>query len=234
MQKTSLLQRIKRAIRVARQRDFYFPIQQQCKCERHGSSYGGWVVCGELLDKDSIVYSFGLGADISFDLSLIKQYALTVHGFDPTPKSIQWLRTQSLPPQFELHGFGLAHFDGTASFYAPSNEEYISFTMLADSEKVNQNHQIDVPVHRLQTIMKELNHDHIDLLKMDIEGAEYKVLTDILESRLEINQLLIEFHHRFSTIKLEQTREAIDLLNQHQFKTFYIAQSGDEYGFIRS
>jgi hypothetical protein len=82
--------------------------------------------------------------------------------------------------------------------------------------------------------MSKLNHDHIDLLKMDIEGAEYAVLADILNSGIKIKQLLIEFHHRFGNVSLQQTKDAIQLLNNHNFQTFYIAPSGDEYCFIRS
>ena len=37
----------------------------------------------------------------------------------------------------------------------------------------------------------------IDILKMDIEGAEYDVIDDIINSPVPIAQVLIEFHHRF-------------------------------------
>jgi FkbM family methyltransferase len=234
MRKPSLLQQIKRFVRVIRKRDFYFPIQKHCACERHGSHYGGWVICSNCLSQESIVYSVGLGTDITFDLSLINQYGLTVHGFDPTPKSTQWLRGQPLPLQFELYEYGLANFDGTASFYAPLHDQHVSFTMLEGVTSIRQNEQVDVPVFKLQTIMSKLNHDHIDLLKMDIEGAEYAVLADILNSGIKIKQLLIEFHHRFGNVSLQQTKDAIQLLNNHNFQTFYIAPSGDEYCFIRS
>ena len=38
--------------------------------------------------------------------------------------------------------------------------------------------------------MSDLHHQQIDLLKLDIEGSEYRVLDEILESQ-------IEFHDRF-------------------------------------
>ena len=43
--------------------------------------------------------------------------------------------------------------------------------------------------------MRELGRDHIDVLKMDIEGSEYGVLEDVLY--LDIRQLLVEVHQRF-------------------------------------
>ncbi|GIS18490.1 MAG: hypothetical protein CM15mP120_04060 [Pseudomonadota bacterium] len=43
--------------------------------------------------------------------------------------------------------------------------------------------------------MRDLGHDHLDVLKMDIEGAEYAVLDDMLQSNILPDQLLVEFHH---------------------------------------
>ena len=34
--------------------------------------------------------------------------------------------------------------------------------------------------------MGELGHDRIDLLKMDIEGAEYEVIRDVVESGVDV------------------------------------------------
>jgi len=34
----------------------------------------------------AVVYSLGIGEDISFDLALIEKYGARVHAFDPTPK----------------------------------------------------------------------------------------------------------------------------------------------------
>ena len=51
--------------------------------EFHGNKeYGGWLVCNRNISKDSIVYSFGVGEDVSFDLSLIRKYHLQVFAFE--------------------------------------------------------------------------------------------------------------------------------------------------------
>ena len=46
--------------------------------EYHGSAYGGWNVAASQLNKDSIIYSFGVGEDISFDTSLIEKYGCNI------------------------------------------------------------------------------------------------------------------------------------------------------------
>jgi hypothetical protein len=66
-------------------------VQARVPCHGLGTEYGRHTVCTDRLGPDSIVYSFGLGEDISFDLELIERTGATVYGFDPTPRSIAWV-----------------------------------------------------------------------------------------------------------------------------------------------
>jgi hypothetical protein len=45
--------------------------------------------------------------------------------------------------------------------------------------------------------MMQLGHNRLDVLKVDIEGAEYEVLPALLADGIEIDQILIEFHDRW-------------------------------------
>ena len=49
--------------------------------------------------------------------------------------------------------------------------------------------------------MKENGHSHLDLLKMDIEGAEFEVIDSIIEDQVPINILCIEFHKNDNDVK---------------------------------
>src|SRR5262245_45261334 len=96
-------QAIKHALRKTRRlvnqslgRDVRAPIQLRCRTEFLGSEYGGWCICPDSLGPQSVVYSVGVGEDISFDLALIERFGLQVHAFDPTPKSVRWVKQQSL------------------------------------------------------------------------------------------------------------------------------------------
>jgi FkbM family methyltransferase len=90
-----------------------------------------------------------------------------------------------------------------------------------------------LPVHRLATVLEKLGHDRIDILKMDIEGAEYEVIEDILNSPLPISQILIEFHHRFTDIGIGKTRSAVSRLNEAGYRIFNVSASGEEISFIQ-
>lgn len=198
--------------------------------EFHGSESEGWCVASNILNRDCIVYSIGIGDDISFDISLIDRYGMHVYAYDPTPQSIEWIEGQRLPDTFYFYGKGLAHYDGVAHFYRHKKETNICHSMTKRKETVGD--AIEVPVSRLETLCKENNHTHIDLLKMDIEGAEYDVLDDIFQSGITIDQILVEFHHRFKTISPRRTKDTITNLNKLGYRIFFVSLKGREYSFI--
>lgn len=197
-----------------------------------GSSYGGWPVIDDSLNRNSVVYSFGLGQDITFDLALIKRYGCTVYGFDPTPRSLSWLAGQQLPSEFRVMEWGLAARDGSLDLCAPARDDHVSFHCRGPGAPVSG--AVPVPVRRLATIMATLGHQRIDLIKMDIEGCEYEVLEDMIASNIIPHQILVEFHHRMYDFPLKSTVDAIDNLRRAGGGIFYISDTGREYGFVRT
>jgi len=71
------------------------------------------------------------------------------------------------------------------------------------------------------------------VLKLDIEGAEYGVIADVLGSGVDVGQWLVEFHHRFRGVGWKRTEEAIHLLRSHSFRVFAVSRGGDEYSLLR-
>ena len=201
-----------------------------CNSERHGSFYGGWEICPDYLNASSIVYSFGIGQDISFDLSLISKYKLNVYGFDPTPKSVQWVKEQSLPKNFYFFEIGIADYDGTAKFSFPTILQNVSFKMVLNNKTGLE--YVECKVNTLKSIMDELGHKEIDILKMDIEGSEYKVIRNILQTKVFPKQLLVEFHFRNDKKQIKETEQLISELRKNHYKVFSISKTGNEYSFI--
>ena len=70
--------------------------------ERIGSVYGGGWVVPDRLDSSSLVLSFGIGEDITFDAMLIERTGCRVVGFDPTPRSAAWVRSNPQLPAHEV------------------------------------------------------------------------------------------------------------------------------------
>ena len=225
-----LLRALRRVKRLLRPPTVVGRVSYECPVMHIGTEYGGWTFNPTLLGADSVVYSAGIGEDISFDLGLIARFGVTVHAFDPTPKSLEWLRTQALPSKLVVHAYGIAPRDGVLTFYRPENPAHVSLSVV---ERPRPTAAISLPVRELDGIRRELGHSTIDLLKMDIEGSEYAVLEDLVARAIPIRQLLVEFHHRFPGVGDDKTKRAIDLLESSGYRLFAISPSAEEYSFIK-
>jgi len=195
-----------------------------------GSEYGGFFVALDRLSSETIVYSVGIGEDISFDLELIDLYGLKVFGFDPTPQSLEWIASQKLPGNFKMHPYGLADFNGTAKFYAPKNSEHVSHSLVINE---GSNHPcIEVEMRTLEGLQSLVGESAIDILKIDIEGAEYKTIDHLLMSDCRPAQLLVEFHHRSNNFSVADTRNAVRKIRDAGYLLFGLSASGHELSFI--
>ena len=72
-------------------------------------------------------------------------------------------------------------------------------------------------IKRLKTIMMELGHSHINILKIDVEGNEKESLPSILDDKIldSVEQLSIEFH------SVELMKEGLDLIQTAGFGIVY-------------
>ncbi|MDM8553314.1 FkbM family methyltransferase [Desulfococcaceae bacterium HSG7] len=199
----------------------------------YGNQYGGFYVCPDLLDQNSIVYSFGIGEDVSFDVLMIKNHNCRVFGFDPTPKSINWVKKQSdtLSSNFIFYEYGIGEKCGIVDFFLPKNNKHVSGSFVIQ-KYVDDNQTITVELKSFAVITDELGHNQIDVLKMDIEGGEYTVLEGILNSPIQINQILVEFHDRFFEDGKLKTINCINILHSYGYEIFAISDTFEEISFI--
>lgn len=155
-----------------------------------GTDYGGWAIDTSKISEDSVIYSFGVGTDISFDLELINKFQVRVFAFDPTPRCLDWISTQNLNENFIFHPVGISDFDGKSFFNFPPNDIWVSFS----ETKTTSENSVACEVKTLKSIMSLFNHTEIDILKMDIEGSEYHVIPNIINNNIYPKQILVEFH----------------------------------------
>jgi FkbM family methyltransferase len=197
--------------------------------------YGDWRIDTARLNRDSTVYSLGVGDNIDLDLGLVADIGCHVHAFDPTPSTAAWLADAALPPLFHFHPWAVTAADGTMTLYPRVKKDgtldRVMYTLVP--EDAARGNGIDVTAVTLATAMKSLNHARIDLLKMDIEGAEYEVLESVLTLDPLPTQLLVEFHHRFPGIGVAKTAAIVGRLRDAGYCIMGIAVSGREISFIR-
>ena len=183
-------------------------------------------ICPDGLGPSSVVYSGGVGKDISFEHDLVKHFNCRITLVDPSPIGVA---TMQLPqhqiPQLNFQPVGLAGHCGSLRLAPPFTEE-------GDSWFSNDNPAATIEVRCLDlaTLMKQQQHRRIDLLKLDIEGAEYGVLDQMLSERIPVRQIVVEFHDGILPgFRLSQSLRMIYRLLRHGYEL--IVESGNTHTF---
>ena len=140
--------------------------------------------------------------------------ACDVHIFDPTPRArahfdavVSGAKADKRTPinnaadtfyqlskdtlaGLHFHALGIWHRNEVQRFYIPANESHVSHS-------INNLHDttayFEAPCRRLDELTALIGEQHVAALKMDIEGAEFAVLRDmIFHSKLRPKLLMIE------------------------------------------
>lgn len=208
-------------------------IQSRHDLVRLGSPYGGWIVPSDAVQAHSVCYCVGVGEDISFDLALMERFGCEVHAFDPTPRAIEFVRRNAADvPRFHFHPVGVWDRDELLRFYAPSNPAHVSHSVMNLQQTDSY---FEAPCRSLTSLMKELGHTRIDLLKLDVEGAEHRVIAAMLEHGVTVKVLCVEFDEATMELTPESRQRIVataDALASHGYQL--VAQEGrSNYTFMR-
>jgi FkbM family methyltransferase len=158
-----------------------------------GTSYGGWTVPVELIEPSWVCYCVGVGGDISFDLELICRYGVEVRAFDPVADYVKGAQEQGAgEPRFSAQQVAIATADGPIRMQVTHDPQSLSVSSAGLYESGDF---IEVPGRTLPSLMAELGDERIDLLKLDVEGAEYEVLPTIDLRALDVKVFAIQLHH---------------------------------------
>lgn len=156
---------------------------------RLGSVYGGWWVPRSVLTEGSICYLAGVGEDVTFDLALIAAVGCDVWAIDPTPRAVAFAGAVT-EPKFHFVDVGLWSRDESLRFYEPANPAHVSHSVV-NAQRTD--HYFEAQCFSVTSLMERLGHDRLDLLKMDIEGAEVEVIRDLLDRGPLPSILCVEF-----------------------------------------
>jgi FkbM family methyltransferase len=209
----------------------HFKINYACRRKWYGNSYGGFYLNPDLIDENSVIYSFGIGKDISFDRKVMRKHRCKVFGFDPTPKSIDYINGIRISPLFHFFPFGISTSTKMEDFYLPKNKAVSGSVIMSDF--TDREKTIRVQMKTFSDIVAELGHEKIDVVKMDIEGLEYEVIESILKSGVQIRQFLVEFHDRMFDDEKVKSKQTVDLLSHYGYKLFAVSLSYEEVSFIK-
>ena len=217
-----------------------------------GSARGSqWTVRTAGLTDRSVVYSGGVGGDISFEIELVRRFGLSVVIFDPSPIAIQTMDKCAGHPEMRRIDFqpvGLAAECREVLFRAsnvpgewiiagdPKERTGQGFraarqggTHKAFGRRVQpvtvvrdpKEQCFSFPCTTIAEEMKKRGHRQIDLLKLDIEGFEYEVLRHCMFNTIPVKQICVEFHHFLPHISAMQTLSAIAALYRRNFRLLH-------------
>lgn len=215
-----------------------YPITSNYSLSLCGNAYGGFSIAGELMERHNssnppIIYSFGIGEDLSFSESVISDYGACVFAFDPTPRAIEYVRKHELSgnTNFHFYDVGISDCDGLGEFHLPRNDNYVSGSL----EKYDgvREESIKVKMKTLPTIMNELGHDQIDILKMDIEGSEFSVIESLRPVDMKFNQLCVELHDYFFANSKEKLDSFIMKMKNNGFELVSISGTFQDFTFVK-
>jgi FkbM family methyltransferase len=218
------------------------------KLEKLGSAhYGGWTVPTDKLNSDSVCYLAGAGEDISFDLVLAGRFSCKVFILDPTPRAkkhfdetiqsaITGNKMRGTTGEYydlDVNSIGKIKFETiglwkqteTLRFYAPKDQSHVSHSI---SNLQHTDEYFLGPVNRLSELMKKNEHWQLDVLKLDIEGAEFEVIDSILEDEVRVRILCIEFHKTDG--QTHRIQEYLDKLEENDYKV--VAREELDFTFI--
>lgn len=217
-----------------------------------GTEYGGWHFIHNENLNNSLMISAGVGEDISFDIEMINKYKIKVVLIDPTPRAIahisevsrslgksktrDFLDGGSQPIEaYNLKNVGENDFtlikkalfnksNQIVKFFEPPNPEHVSHSISnwQNDFKKNTNYK-EVTTLTMSDVKNFINQD-INILKLDIEGAEIKVIPNLIKSNILPYQILVEFDELYknSFLAYLKTTYIFLILFLNKYKTINI------------
>jgi hypothetical protein len=199
--------------------DFFIPSFNCLFRDRLGKiSEGGKVLCNPGSyskktdnDKKCVVFSFGVRGDVSFEIDLASSTFCTIYAFDPSVKSLPDGSMAIHPCKESNDCGGSVHFEPVG---------------LGVANEVDSKGWV---IKTLDTLMAEKGVDHVDILKVDIEGSEWAAINQMHKTKTlqKVDQLSIELH-----FKQHDTNNAgIDSGVREVFEFFENCEAAGLYAF---
>jgi len=198
---------------------------------RLGTKYGGWWIDCGAIGADPLMIDCGLGRDVSFPAAFLAQFGGRVIGIDPSPDSLAYCRAHT-PAGMEVWGRAFWIRAGeTPPFFLPRSKETlppgadgVSGSLVQSHAYVEGGPRLEVTTTSFDEVLARAGRGECDVLKLDIEGAEYEVLDDLCARGLlgKVRQLLVEFHHRATHHTLAETEAVVARIEKSGFHLVHV------------
>jgi FkbM family methyltransferase len=158
----------------------------------------GHHLVGCLLKADSIVLDLGANRG-GFSGEIVREWGCRVIGVEADPATYA-----SIPQTTGARFLNLAvsSSEEPVILHLSNNPEGPSVNIsVANGEMGSRGRTVEVPGVTVPSLLRKLGLDHVDLVKVDIEGAEIEAIRATPDDQLLVaDQITIEFHDCFDPI----------------------------------
>jgi FkbM family methyltransferase len=174
-----------------------------------------YICLDDIVFNKCTVYDFGLREQPFFGFILSRfPFLCNVYAFDPSPITEKWFESNKQwleNPNYHYYSYGGGGADETITLREYNWEQVSIYSyphyVVANPRNCTNSHcrfqkfppqKIhSLPVRSLESLMAELKHDWVDVLKLDVEGSEYRILEGMIDhgSCRKVQQMTLEWHH---------------------------------------
>lgn len=146
-----------------------------------------------------------------------------VLAFEPDPDNCRWLRTNIATNGYkciEIHEYALSDIEGETTFHPGGGVG----SLIRDSSALSLFHRprdpVTVRTRTLDNVLRDANIQNVDLIKMDVEGADLLVLKGAQHTLRTMNvRILMDID-----VHGDEERELFDLLATCGFSSYRIGK----------
>jgi FkbM family methyltransferase len=164
------------------------------------------------LDKNSIVFDIG-GYQGDWSYKIYQKYQSNIYIFEPVPEYYQKI-IKRFKFKSKIHCFksGLSDKFVTTCLHISDD----SSSEFGTNRKV-----VKIKLREISDFLNKYRIDHIDLIKINIEGGEYKLLEDLIKLKLldKICHIQIQFHTNIPDFETRRNK-IHDYLKKNHHPTF--------------
>lgn len=185
-------------------------------------------LCAELLDSESVILD--LGANVGdFAGEASGHFKCKVYAVEASPRTFDQIASSNLIQKFNL---AVCAVSGPVILNVSSNAEATSLKHLNIAAYTEI---ITVQGMRLMEFLESKSIQRVNLLKMDIEGAEIEVLDSCTDVFLEsLDQITIEFHEWAGVYSQNEVKRIIRRLRSLGFYAFKQTRDYSDVLFVHS
>ena len=174
-------------------------------------------VCGhsflpEWIHPGAVVVDLGAQRG-QFALQMIDRFKVRCYAVEASPCLVREIPSHE---RLRVFNFAVGAVDGEVPFYVSEKARSSSLFLRTDRRMLET---LNVPGKRLETFLRENRLDAIDLLKVDIEGAEMLVFDSMSDETFErIGQIAVEFHEPQGLVSAAEIRRVRRRLGRLGFR----------------